>query len=215
MDLIQFFIDLVLHLDQHLLQLTHDYGVWVYGILFLIIFSETGFVVTPFLPGDSLLFVAGALAATGNLDVRVLTVSLVVAALAGNQVNFTVGRWLGPKVLASPTGVRVLKPEYVARTQAFFERHGGKTLVLARFVPVVRTYAPFIAGVGRMPVARFSLYNLVGAAAWICSLVWAGYFFGNLPFVRENLTAVVLGIVFVSLLPALIEVIRARRVMGG
>ena len=215
MDLIQFFIDLVLHLDQHLLQLTHDYGVWVYGILFLIIFSETGFVVTPFLPGDSLLFVAGALAATGNLDVRVLTVSLVVAAVAGNQVNFTVGRWLGPKVLASPTGVRVLKPEYVARTQAFFERHGGKTLVLARFVPVVRTYAPFIAGVGRMPVARFSLYNLVGAAAWICSLVWAGYFFGNLPFVRENLTAVVLGIVFVSLLPALIEVIRARRVMGG
>ena len=215
MDLIQFFIDLVLHLDQHLLQLTHDYGVWVYGILFLIIFSETGFVVTPFLPGDSLLFVAGALAATGNLDVRVLTVSLVVAALAGNQVNFTVGRWLGPKVLASPTGVRVLKPEYVARTQAFFERHGGKTLVLARFVPVVRTYAPFIAGVGRMPVARFSLYNLVGAAAWICSLVWAGYFFGNLPFVRENLTAVVLGIVFVSLLPALIEVIRARRVVGG
>ena len=215
MDLIQFFIDLVLHLDQHLLQLTHDYGVWVYGILFLIIFSETGFVVTPFLPGDSLLFVAGALAATGHLDVRVLTVSLVVAALAGNQVNFTVGRWLGPKVLASPTGVRVLKPEYVARTQAFFERHGGKTLVLARFVPVVRTYAPFIAGVGRMPVARFSLYNLVGAAAWICSLVWAGYFFGNLPFVRENLTAVVLGIVFVSLLPALIEVIRARRVMGG
>ena len=215
MDLIQFFIDLVLHLDQHLLQLTHDYGVWVYGILFLIIFSETGFVVTPFLPGDSLLFVAGALAATGHLDVRVLTVSLVVAALAGNQVNFTVGRWLGPKVLASPTGVRVLKPEYVARTQAFFERHGGKTLVLARFVPVVRTYAPFIAGVGRMPVARFSLYNLVGAAAWICSLVWAGYFFGNLPFVRENLTAVVLGIVFVSLLPALIEVIRARRVVGG
>ena len=215
MDLIQFFIDLVLHLDQHLLQLTRDYGVWVYGILFLIIFSETGFVVTPFLPGDSLLFVAGALAATGNLDVRVLTVSLVVAAVAGNQVNFTVGRWLGPKVLASPTGVRVLKPEYVARTQAFFERHGGKTLVLARFVPVVRTYAPFIAGVGRMPVARFSLYNLVGAAAWICSLVWAGYFFGNLPFVRENLTAVVLGIVFVSLLPALIEVIRARRVMGG
>ena len=215
MDLIQFFIDLVLHLDQHLLQLTHDYGVWVYGILFLIIFSETGFVVTPFLPGDSLLFVAGALAATGNLDVRVLTVSLVVAAVAGNQVNFTVGRWLGPKVLASPTGVRVLKPEYVARTQTFFERHGGKTLVLARFVPVVRTYAPFIAGVGRMPVARFSLYNLVGAAAWICSLVWAGYFFGNLPFVRENLTAVVLGIVFVSLLPALIEVIRARRVMGG
>ena len=215
MDLIQFFIDLVLHLDQHLLQLTHDYGVWVYGILFLIIFSETGFVVTPFLPGDSLLFVAGALAATGNLDVRVLTVSLVVAAVAGNQVNFTVGRWLGPKVLASPTGARVLKPEYVARTQAFFERHGGKTLVLARFVPVVRTYAPFIAGVGRMPVARFSLYNLVGAAAWICSLVWAGYFFGNLPFVRENLTAVVLGIVFVSLLPALIEVIRARRVMGG
>ena len=215
MDLIQFFIDLVLHLDQHLLQLTHDYGVWVYGILFLIIFSETGFVVTPFLPGDSLLFVAGALAATGNLDVRVLTVSLVVAAVAGNQVNFTVGRWLGPRVLASPTGVRVLKPEYVARTQAFFERHGGKTLVLARFVPVVRTYAPFIAGVGRMPVARFSLYNLVGAAAWICSLVWAGYFFGNLPFVRENLTAVVLGIVFVSLLPALIEVIRARRVMGG
>ena len=215
MDLIQFFIDLVLHLDQHLLQLTRDYGVWVYGILFLIIFSETGFVVTPFLPGDSLLFVAGALAATGNLDVRVLTVSLVVAAVAGNQVNFTVGRWLGPKVLASPTGVRVLKPEYVARTQAFFERHGGKTLVLARFVPVVRTYAPFIAGVGRMPVARFSLYNLVGAAAWICSLVWAGYFFGNLPFVRENLTAVVLGIVFVSLLPALIEVIRARRVVGG
>ena len=215
MDLIQFFIDLVLHLDQHLLQLTRDYGVWVYGILFLIIFSETGFVVTPFLPGDSLLFVAGALAATGNLDVRVLTVSLVVAAVAGNQVNFTVGRWLGPKVLASPTGVRVLKPEYVARTQTFFERHGGKTLVLARFVPVVRTYAPFIAGVGRMPVARFSLYNLVGAAAWICSLVWAGYFFGNLPFVRENLTAVVLGIVFVSLLPALIEVIRARRVMGG
>ncbi len=211
MELIQMFIDLVLHLDQHLLQLTRDYGVWVYGILFFIIFSETGFVVTPFLPGDSLLFVAGALAATGNLDLGVLTVALLVAAIAGNQVNFSIGRWLGPKVLASRTGARLLKPEHVARTQAFFERHGGKTLVLARFVPIVRTYAPFIAGVGRMPVPRFSLYNLLGALIWIGSLVGAGFLFGNLPFIRDNLTAVVLGIVFISVLPALIEVIRARR----
>lgn len=215
MEVIQLFIDLLLHLDQHLLALTQTYGVWIYAILFLIIFSETGFVVTPFLPGDSLLFVAGALAAKGSLDVWGLMALLLLAAVAGNQLNFTIGRWLGPKVLASPRGARVLKPEYVARTQAFFERHGGKTIVLSRFVPIIRTYAPFIAGVGHMPIARFSLYNIVGAFTWIVSLVGAGYFFGNLPFVRDNLTAVVLGIVFVSLLPAVFEVLRARATKRG
>ena len=203
-------LDFIVHLDVHLFELTRDYGVWVYAILFFIIFSETGFVVTPFLPGDSLLFVAGAVAAKGGMDVLVLMVLLVIAAIAGNQLNFAIGRWLGPRIMASPRGARILKPEHVERTQSFFERHGGKTIVLSRFVPIVRTYAPFVAGLGGMPMVRFTAYNVIGAVAWIVSLVVAGYFFGNLPIISENLTAVVLGVVVLSVLPAVIEVTRAR-----
>lgn len=204
-------LDFIMHLDVHLFELTRDYGIWVYAILFLIIFSETGFVVTPFLPGDSLLFVAGAVAAKGGMDVLVLMVVLIIAAIAGNQLNFAVGRWLGPRIMASPRGARILKPAHIARTQAFFERHGGKTIVLSRLVPIVRTYAPFVAGLGGMPLGRFTAYNVIGAFTWIVSLVMAGYFFGNLPVISENLTAVVLGIVVLSVLPAIIEVIRGRR----
>ena len=203
-------LDFIVHLDVHLFELTRDYGVWVYAILFFIIFSETGFVVTPFLPGDSLLFVAGAVAAKGGMDVLVLMVLLIVAAIAGNQLNFAIGRWLGPRIMASPRGARILKPEHVERTQSFFERHGGKTIVLSRFVPIVRTYAPFVAGLGGMPMVRFTAYNVIGAVTWIVSLVVAGYFFGNLPIISENLTAVVLGVVVLSVLPAVIEVTRAR-----
>ena len=203
-------LDFIVHLDVHLFELTRDYGVWVYAILFFIIFSETGFVVTPFLPGDSLLFVAGAVAAKGGMDVLVLMVLLVIAAIAGNQLNFAIGRWLGPRIMASPRGARILKPEHVERTQSFFERHGGKTIVLSRFVPIVRTYAPFVAGLGGMPMVRFTAYNVIGAVAWIVSLVVAGYFFGNLPIISENLTAVVLGVVVLSVLPAVFEVTRAR-----
>jgi membrane-associated protein len=209
-ELVQALLDVVLHLDVHLFELTRDHGAWVYAILFLIVFSETGFVVTPFLPGDSLLFVAGAVAAKGGMDVIVLMAFLLIAAIAGNQLNFAIARWLGPLIMASPRGARILKPEHVARTQAFFERHGGKTIVLSRFVPIVRTYAPFVAGLGGMRLGRFAAYNVLGALAWIVSLVVAGYFFGNLPIIRENLTVVVRGIVVLSVLPAAIEVIRAR-----
>ncbi len=210
MELIQVLLDFIVHLDVHLFELARDYRVWAYAILFLIVFSETGFVVTPFLPGDSLLFVAGAVAAKGGMDVLVLMAFLVIAAIAGNQLNFGIGRWLGPHIMASPHGARILKPGQVERTQAFFERHGGKTILLSRFVPIVRTYAPFVAGLGGMRMVRFTSYNVIGAVTWIVSLVVAGYFFGNLPIISDNLAAVVLGVVVLSVLPAVIEVTRAR-----
>ncbi|MFN0041435.1 MAG: DedA family protein [Burkholderiales bacterium] len=210
MELLSALVDLVLHLDQHLRTLTDNYGNWVYVILFLIVFLETGVVVTPFLPGDSLLFVAGALAASGALDVNLLVVLLILAAVLGDSLNYSIGHFLGPRVFGFRDS-RFFKRAYLEKTQAFFARHGGKTIVIARFVPIVRTYAPFVAGIGTMHYRRFLAFNVGGAILWVTSLTWAGYFFGNLPIVRNNLTAVILGIVFLSILPGLIELWRGRR----
>jgi membrane-associated protein len=204
------FIDLVLHLDRHLLTLTQQYGIWVYAILFLIVFLETGVVVTPFLPGDSLLFVAGTLAAAGELNVHTLAAVLIVAAILGDSLNYSIGRFLGPKVFRFED-TRFFKRAYLEKTQAFFDRHGGKTIVIARFVPIIRTYAPFVAGIGAMRYPRFLAFNVSGALLWVISLTYAGYFFGNLPIIKNNLTIVILGIIFISILPGLIEFWRARR----
>ena len=201
--------DLVLHLDVHLLQLVRDYGAWSYAVLFAIIFSETGFVVTPFLPGDSLLFVAGAIAAGGALDVHALAVVLVAAAILGNSANYAIGRWFGRRFFTRE-GSRWLDPAHLARAHAFYERHGGKAVVLSRFLPIVRTYIPFVAGMARMPPARFMAYNALGAGAWAGLLTYAGYFFGNIPWVRENLTLLIVGIVVVSLVPLAIAFLRSR-----
>ena len=209
MELITGFIDVVLHLDSHLQWLVANYGVWIYLILFAIIFCETGLVVTPFLPGDSLLFVAGAVAAGGGMDVHVLFAVLVLASFSGDNTNYWIGRFAGPR-LFSRAGSRLLNPAHLARTQHFYEKHGGKTIVIARFVPIVRTFAPFVAGMGRMAYARFLPYSLAGGVFWIGSLTYAGYHFGNLPLVRQNLSIVIVGIVVLSLLPGLIEVLRSR-----
>ena len=210
MELLSGFVDLVLHLDRHLLELAREYGVWIYGILFLIVFLETGVVVTPFLPGDSLLFVAGALAAAGEMNVQALVFLLIVAAILGDSLNYAVGRYLGPRVFRFEDS-RFFRKAYIERTHAFFERHGGKTIVIARFVPIIRTYAPFVAGIGHMPYRKFLSFNVGGAVLWVGLLAYAGYFFGNLPVVRNNLTLVILGIIFVSLLPGIVELLRARR----
>ncbi len=210
MELLSGFFDLVLHLDRHLLELAREYGIWIYGILFLIVFLETGVVVTPFLPGDSLLFVAGALAAAGEMNVQALVLLLIAAAILGDSLNYAIGRYLGPRVFRFEDS-RFFRKAYIERTHAFFERHGGKTIVIARFVPIIRTYAPFVAGIGHMPYRKFLTFNVGGAVLWVGLLAYAGYFFGNLPIVRNNLTIVILGIIFVSLLPGIVELVRARR----
>jgi len=209
MDLVLGLWDLVVHLDRHLELFVAQHGAWVYGLLFLIVFCETGLVVAPFLPGDSLLFVAGAIAAVGGMQVSVLAGALVAAALCGDNVNYWVGRWIGPKVFHYRES-RWLNPAYLQRAHAFYERHGGKTIILARFVPIVRTYAPFVAGIGRMPYGRYLAYCVGGAVLWVSSMCAAGYFFGNIAFVRANLTLVVLGIVLLSVSPALVAWLRAR-----
>ena len=207
-------IDLFLHLDTHLADFVKTYGTLVYGLLFAIIFAETGLVVTPFLPGDSLLFAAGALAATGALDVRLATILIFVAAVLGDAVNYSVGRYAGPRIFKAEgrTGrlSRLLNPQHLERTHEFFERHGGKAIVMARFVPIVRTFIPFVAGAGAMTYGTFALYNIVGGALWTMICVGAGYLFGNIPVVKENFEFVILGIVAVSLLPMGIELIRHR-----
>ena len=208
MELLAQFIDLVLHLDQHLTALIAHYGHWVYGILFLIIYCETGLVVTPFLPGDSLLFVAGTLAATGALDVQWLIWLLMAAAFLGDNTNYWIGRFLGPRVFKVQS--RWLNHAYLDKTEAFYEKHGGKTVLLARFLPILRTFAPFVAGIGHMLYGRFVLFSILGAVAWINSLVLAGYFFGNIPLIKNNLTVVILGIVAVSFMPGLIHFVRER-----
>ena len=208
MELLAQFIDLVLHLDQHLTALIAHYGHWVYGILFLIIYCETGLVVTPFLPGDSLLFVAGTLAATGALDVQWLIWLLMAAAFLGDNTNYWIGRFLGPRVFKVQS--RWLNRAYLDKTEAFYEKHGGKTVLLARFLPILRTFAPFVAGIGHMLYGRFVLFSILGAVAWINSLVLAGYFFGNIPLIKNNLTVVILGIVAVSFMPGLIHFVRER-----
>jgi membrane-associated protein len=201
--------DLVVNLDRHLAVLLQQYGAWVYLILFVIIFSETGFVVTPFLPGDSLLFVAGALAAAGGMDVHLLALILVAAAFLGNTVNYSIGYYIGPRVFQWE-GTRFFNRKALDRAHAFYERHGGKTIIITRFVPILRTFAPFVAGIGRMAYLRFSVYNLAGALAWVLSLLYAGYWFGNVPVVKQNLSAVILGVIALSLTPLAFEYFRHR-----
>ncbi len=205
----KYVVDLFLHLDKYLDVVIAQYGSWTYGILFLIIFLETGLVITPILPGDSLLFAAGTFAARGSLDLASLLVLLTVAAILGDALNYSIGYFLGEKLLSSNS--RFLKREYLEKTQSFYQRYGGKTIIMARFVPIVRTFAPFMAGVGRMGYIQFATYNVIGAIAWIGVCTLAGYFFGALPIVKDNFTLVVLGIVFVSILPAMIEILRSRR----
>jgi len=204
MEIITQFIDIILHLDKHLAMLVQQYGLWVYAILFAIIFSETGFVVTPFLPGDSLLFVAGALCAVGGpegMQINTLMLLLFIAAVLGNMVNYQIGRFLGPRVFQWE-GSRFFNRRALDKTRAFYERHGGKTLIISRFLPIFRTFAPFVAGIGAMQYGRFSFYNTIGAALWIVLLSLAGYWFGNLPWVKNNLSLVIVGIIVVSLIPA-------------
>ncbi len=202
-------VDIVLHLDVHLLKLVADYGIWVYAILFAIIFSETGFVVTPVLPGDSLLFVAGAIAATGEMNVYVLVVLLSLAAILGNSVNYAIGRWLG-KYFEEGGGFRWLNRKHLDKARAFYERHGGKAVVISRFLPIVRTYVPFVAGMAQMKPREFTMYNVVGAVLWVGALTFAGFFFGNIPWVKGNLTAIIIGIVVVSLLPLVFAYVKSR-----
>lgn len=210
---VAYLVDLFLHLDVHLHAVIQEYGVLTYVLLFLIIFLETGLVVTPILPGDSLLFAAGAFAAKGSLDLSLILVLLSIAAILGDAVNYGIGHYLGPRALSG--NYRFLKKEYLDKTRAFYERYGGKTIVIARFVPIVRTFAPFMAGVGRMEYLKFARYNVLGGILWIGACTSAGYLFGNIPVVKENFTLVILGIVFVSVLPALIEIWRSRRVPNG
>ena len=203
MEYLAFFIDIVLHLDKHLALLVQQYGTWIYAILFTVIFLETGVVVTPFLPGDSLLFVAGALAALGGMDIFVLILVLFVAAGLGDFVNYRIGNYLGPKVFHWEQS-RFFNKEALVKTHIFYEKHGGKTLVIARFLPLLRTFAPFVAGIGSMSWPSFTFYNLIGGLAWVVSLSLAGYFFGNLPWVQENLSAVIIGIIVVSMIPVVV-----------
>ena len=208
-------IDLLLHVDRYLLELVADYGVWIYGILFLIVFAETGLVVTPFLPGDSLLFATGALAATGVLDLWLAGFLMLTAAIAGDAVNYTVGRSTGLRVIerarTDPRWGRWINPAYIARAHEFFERRGGKAIVLGRFVPIVRTFVPFVAGVAEMSYPAFALYNVTGAIVWVGICMGAGYLFGNVPLVKDNFSLVALGIVVVSLLPMAFEILSHRR----
>jgi membrane-associated protein len=209
MDLLQQFFDLVLHLDQHLGALSRAYGAWTYAILFLIVWCETGLVVTPFLPGDSLLFVCGALAASGGMDVWTVAATLSVAAIAGNAANYWIGRYLGPRVFHWPDS-KIFNRAALIRTHAFYERHGGKTIVISRFLPIIRTFAPFVAGIGAMPHVRFQLFNACGGVLWVGSVLAAGYFFGNIALVRDNLGIVIVAIVGISVLPAAIGYWRHR-----
>lgn len=210
MELLTQFAGLVLHLDRHLLEFTQAYGNWIYALLFLIVFCETGLVVTPFLPGDSLLFVAGTLAGSGALNIHLLAVLLVIAAIAGDSVNYAIGRWIGPRVFRMPDSW-LLNRKHLAAANMFYTRHGGKTIVIARFIPIVRTYAPFVAGVGSMDYGRFAAFNVGGALLWVLLLAYGGYFFGNIPLVQAHLSKVIVGIIVVSLLPGLIEYLRHRR----
>ena len=202
-------IDFVLHFDRHLAEFVQAYGPWVYGLLFGIVFAETGFVVTPFLPGDSLLFAAGALCATGELSMTAMLALLMFAAFAGNAVNFAVGRYIGPRVFQS--GHRLLNRQYLDRAHAFFEQYGGKAVILGRFVPIVRTFVPFVAGAAQMTPGSFVLYNAVGAVAWVSLCLGAGWFFGNIPIIKNNFSLVTIGIVFVSVLPMVFEFLAHRR----
>lgn len=209
MDFVRSVVDFFLHLDEHLNQIVTTYGVWTHLILFAIVFAETGLVVTPFLPGDSLLFAAGALAAIGSLDLWLLVVLLIGAAVLGDTLNYWVGAWIGPRAFSG--NVRFLRKDYLERTRAFYEKHGGKTIILARFVPIIRTFAPFVAGVGAMSYPRFIVYNIIGAVLWVGLFVPLGYFFGNMPTVKDNFSLVIFAIIGISVMPIAVEMFRARR----
>ena len=212
MEFISFIIDFILHIDVHLAELVAEYGVWVYGILFLILFCETGLVVTPFLPGDSLLFVAGALAAlpSNDLNVHVMVLLMIIAAIIGDAVNYTIGRIFGEKLFKNPDS-KIFRRSYLDKTHEFYEKHGGKAIILARFVPIVRTFAPFVAGMGKMSYRHFAFYNVTGALLWVLLFTYAGYLFGDLPIVQKNLKLLIVAIIFISILPGVIEIIRHRR----
>ncbi len=209
MELFSAFLDIILHLDAHLLTLVHEYGVWVYAILFAIIFAETGLVVAPFLPGDSLLFVTGALCGMGSLELQVLMPLLMLAAFSGDNTNYWIGRGFGIKLFKHDS--RFFKHEHLEKTQAFYAKHGGKTIIFARFLPIIRTFAPFVAGIGSMNYRMFVSFSALGSVAWIGSLTLAGYYFGNIPIIKNNLTLLVICIIFISFIPAIREYIRHRR----
>jgi membrane-associated protein len=213
MDLIHTLVDFVLHLDRHLAEIIAQYGTWTYLLLFLIVFAETGLVVTPFLPGDSLLFAAGTFAGLGALNPWLTFLLLTVAAIAGDTLNYWVGRYVGPRAFSG--NIRWLRQDYLDQTRAFYEKHGGKTIVLARFVPIIRTFAPFVAGVGEMRYARFLAYHVFGGVLWVGLFVFAGYLFGNIPVVRRNFATVIMGIIVVSVLPIVFEWVKQRRAASG
>ena len=210
MEPIKYLIDFILHLDKHLVELVTQYGVWTYAILFLIIFCETGLVVMPFLPGDSLIFAVGALSAKGALNPYGVTTLMIIAAIIGDTLNYWIGYRLGPKVFRSESS-RWLNRQHLERTHQFYEKYGGKTIIFARFMPIVRTFAPFVAGIGRMSYGQFLIYNVVGGILWIVIFMLAGFWFGNIPIVKRNFTLVILGIIVVSILPGVVEYLRARR----
>lgn len=211
MEFIQTLIDFILHIDKHLVEIVSEYQTWTYLILFLIIFAETGFVVTPFLPGDSLLFAAGAIIARpeSGLNIFLMMILLIIAAILGDLVNYHIGDYVGPKAFSGK--YKLLKKEYLEKTQNFYIKHGGKTIIYARFVPIVRTFAPFIAGIGTMSYARFASYNVVGAIAWVASFLLIGYFFGGLPIIKQNFTYVIFGIIIISLIPPLLEILKKKK----
>ncbi|WP_214071483.1 VTT domain-containing protein [Mucilaginibacter sp. dw_454] len=211
MELIKSVIDFILHIDKHLVLITSQYQGWTYLILFAIIFAETGFVVTPFLPGDSLLFAAGALIAGGNsgLEIYLLTFILIVAAFTGNTLNYMLGKFLGPKVFKEKN--KILKLDYYLETKAFFDKHGGKAVIISRFMPIIRTIAPFVAGVGRMPLVRYSLYNIIGGSAWIFLFLFAGYMLGNVPFFKAHFSLIGIAIILVSVIPAIIAAVKGGK----
>lgn len=210
MEFISIVIDFILHIDQHLQDLSAQYGPWIYAILFLIVFCETGLVVTPFLPGDSLLFAAGSLAAVGGMNIHLMVVLLLLAAILGDAVNFAIGKYFGERLFANPNS-KIFKQSYLKKTEAFYAKHGGKTIIIARFIPIIRTFAPFVAGMGHMHYGRFIRYNVIGALAWVLLFSYAGYFFGQLPIVKQNLSLVLAAIIVLSILPAVIEIVRHRR----
>ncbi|HVO68014.1 MAG TPA: DedA family protein [Syntrophales bacterium] len=214
MDLIFYFVDFFVHLDRHLAAIIQSFGGWTYFIFFLIIFCETGLVVTPFLPGDSLLFGLGTFAALGALQVEWLLTLLSIAAVAGNTVNYVIGKFVGPKVFHEEN-VRFLNKQYLDRTHDFYEKHGGKTIVIARFIPIIRTFAPFVAGIGKMTYSRFTCYNVLGSVAWITIFIMGGYYFGNLPTVKRNFTLVIFAIIIISVLPVVVEYLRQRGRTGA
>ncbi|MFA7399190.1 MAG: DedA family protein [Sideroxydans sp.] len=210
MEILTAFLDIVLHLDAHLLALVQEYGVWVYAILFVIIFAETGLVVAPFLPGDSLLFVTGALCGMGSLELQILMPLLIVAAFSGDNTNYWIGRLLGLRLL-NHASQKLIKHEHLEKTHLFFDKHGGKTIIFARFLPVIRTFAPFVAGIGTMNYRSFVMFSAIGSVAWVGSLTIAGYFFGNIPIIKNNLTLMILAIIVVSFIPAILEFIKHRK----